>query len=173
MSSEVRDVQTVNSNGEPIQRLPFGLKIKPIKTHCDDRGNVFELYDARWDFHPDPLVFSYVYSVRPGVIKGWGLHKEHEDRYVLLYGELEVTFYDVRPDSPTYKQISQIILSEFDRKIINIPTYVWHACRNIGSKDAVVVNFPTIPYDHSNPDKYRLPLDNDEIPFKFKNPNGW
>jgi len=27
-----------------------------------------------------------------------------------------------------------------------------------------VVNFPTIPYDHSNPDTYRLALETDELP---------
>ncbi len=40
-----------------------------------------------------------------------------------------------------------------------IPRGVWHAERCIGGKDAMVVNFPTIQYDHTNPDKYRLPLD--------------
>ena len=45
-----------------------------------------------------------------------------------------------------------------------IPRGVWHAERNIGAADVAVVNFPTIPYDHTNPDKYRLPLDTDELP---------
>jgi dTDP-4-dehydrorhamnose 3,5-epimerase len=56
---------------------------------------------------------------------------------------------------------------------MNIPAGVWHADRNIGDKDAVVVNFPTIQYDHADPDKYRLPLDTDQIPHKFDNPRGW
>jgi dTDP-4-dehydrorhamnose 3,5-epimerase len=28
-------------------------------------------------------------------------------------------------------------------------------------------------YDHANPDKYRLPLDTDLIPYKFENSRGW
>jgi dTDP-4-dehydrorhamnose 3,5-epimerase len=36
-----------------------------------------------------------------------------------------------------------------------------------------VVNFPTRPYDHASPDKYRLPLDTDEIPYEFEDPRGW
>jgi len=55
---------------------------------------------------------------------------------------------------------------------VNVPKFVWHADRNIGTSDAVVINFPTIQYDHSNPDKYRLPLDTDLIPHKFDGP-GW
>lgn len=27
------------------------------------------------DWHPDPLVFSYLFTIRPGFVKGWGLHK--------------------------------------------------------------------------------------------------
>ena len=30
--------------------------------------------------------------------------------------------------------------------------------------DVRVVNFPSIPHDHLNPDKYRLPLGTDELP---------
>jgi dTDP-4-dehydrorhamnose 3,5-epimerase len=36
--------------------------------------------------------------------------------------------------------------------------------RNIGHVDVQVINFPTIAYEHENPDKYRLPLDTDELP---------
>ena len=32
---------------------------------------------------------------------------------------------------------------------------------------ATVVNFPTRPYLHEKPDKYRLPIDTPLIPFKF------
>ena len=48
--------------------------------------------------------------------------------------------------------------------LLVIPRGVWHAERNIGASDVVVVNFPTIPYDHASPDKYRLPLDTKELP---------
>ena len=48
--------------------------------------------------------------------------------------------------------------------LLVIPRGVWHAERNIGASDVVVVNFPTIAYDHASPDKYRLPLDTKELP---------
>ena len=31
----------------------------------------------------------------------------------------------------------------------------------------------TKPYDHANPDKYRLPLDTDQIPYRFEDVSGW
>ena len=131
------------------------------------------MFDPRWQWHTDPLVFVYTFTIRPGMIKGWGVHKEHEDRYFIQFGELEVVLYDDRPDSPTKGLVSKIYLSESQRRLMNIPAGVWHAERNIGSKDAVVVNFPTIQYDHANPDKYRLPLDTDQIPYKFDRLQGW
>ena len=38
---------------------------------------------------------------------------------------------------------------------MNIPAGICHANHNIGDKNAVVVNFPTRPYEHDNTDKYR------------------
>jgi dTDP-4-dehydrorhamnose 3,5-epimerase len=49
---------------------------------------------------------------------------------------------------------------------------VWHADHNIGTTDVIVVNFPTKPYEHANPDKYRLPLNTDLIPYSFGNVMG-
>lgn len=169
-----KDVQTTTDDGQPrYDDLPHGLRVRELPTHIDDRGQVFEIFDLRWEFHPRPLVFVYQFTVRPGVIKGWGLHKKHEDRYCLLYGEIEVIFYDPREDSPTYGQVSRLTASEYERKLFNIPIGVWHAVRNIGNKDAIVLNMPTIPYNHKDPDKYRLPLDTDQIPYRFDNPVGW
>jgi dTDP-4-dehydrorhamnose 3,5-epimerase len=101
------------------------------------------------------------------------LHREHEDRYTLLQGEMEMVLFDPRPDSSTCGEVCRLVLSEHHRCIINIPRNVWHADHNIGAKDALVVNFPTIPYDHSHPDKYRLPIDTDLIPHSFGDAKGW
>lgn len=173
MKGQKRDIQTVTSEGNPVDPLPHGVTFKEIPTHIDARGSVCELFDSRWDWHPDPLVFSYVFTIRPGMIKGWGMHMQHEDRYLLLQGEMEVVLYDGREDSPTKGLVSKVVLSEFNRRLMNIPAGIWHADHNIGQKEVLVVNFPTICYDHSNPDKYRLPLDTDQIPYSFEKPTGW
>jgi dTDP-4-dehydrorhamnose 3,5-epimerase len=173
MSAPVQDSQTVTPDGETTQLLPVGVTFHDVRTHVDDRGAVCEMFDPRWGWHQDPLVFVYTFSIRPGMIKGWGVHKRHEDRYFILFGEMEVVLYDDRPDSPTRGLVSKVVLSEYRRRLMNIPAGVWHADHNIGSKDTVVINFPTIQYDHTSPDKYRLPPDTDQIPYKFDNPRGW
>ena len=93
-------------------------------------------------------------------------------RYFILFGDMEVVLYDDRPDSSTRGLVSKVVMSELRRGLLNIPAGIWHADRNLGQKDAVMVNFPTQPYDHESPDKYRLPLENDYIPYRFEDPRG-
>jgi dTDP-4-dehydrorhamnose 3,5-epimerase len=163
----VRDGQTVTPDGLQLTGLPEGTVVRDLVTHADERGTVCELYDLRWGVSPDELVFAYLFTIRPGMAKGWGVHREHEDRYVFLSGELELALYDGREDSATAGREFRVVLSERHRRLITIPRGVWHAERNIGQVDVQVVNFPTIPYDHANPDKYRLPLDTDELPVRL------
>jgi dTDP-4-dehydrorhamnose 3,5-epimerase len=85
---------------------------------------------------------------------------------------MEVVLYDERPESSTRGRVFKLVMSEHRRRLLNIPAGIWHADRNIGQKDAVMINFPTRPYEHENPDKYRLPLDTDRIPHRFEDPRG-
>lgn len=162
-----RDRQMATPSGTLVRRLTAGVQMRRLPTQVDARGSVCELFDVRWAWHPDPLVFAYCFTIRPGVVKGWNLHREHEDRYALIQGEMNVVLFDPRPESPTCGEVCVLTLSERDRCLVNIPKNVWHADHNIGTSDVLVVNFPTTPYDHSNPDKYRLPLDTPLIEYSF------
>jgi dTDP-4-dehydrorhamnose 3,5-epimerase len=174
LKAAIKDIQTVASDGQSIASPIEGVRIHDLPpTHTDARGTVFEVLDPRWNWHPDPIVFAYCFTIRPGFVKGWNLHKLHEDRYCLLQGELALVMYDVRPGSPTCGKLSTVVLSEHNRRLVNVPKLVWHADHNIGTRDAVVVNFPTMAYDHADPDKYRLPLDTPLIPHSFAGARGW
>ncbi len=162
--SGVRNPQTVTANGDRVAPLPDGVVVKPVRTHVDSRGSVMELYDPRWGVHLDEMVYAYAFTVLPGRGKGWGMHLEHDDRYVLVRGRMEIVFYDAREDSPTHGLEARVTASEFERCVITVPTGVWHANRNIGETELIVINFPTTPYDHAVPDKYTLPLDTNQIP---------
>ena len=173
LEQATKDSQTVTADGTPTAKLLDGMSFRELPTHSDERGTVVELFDPRWNWHPDPLLFTYSFTIRPGFAKGWNLHKLHEDRYFILQGELELMLYDVRPDSRTCGQLCRVVLSEYNRRLVNVPKFVWHADHNIGTRDVVVINFPTMAYDHANPDKYRLPLDSPLIPYKFVGARGW
>lgn len=70
-------------------------------------------------------------------------------------------------------RVFKFVLSASRPRLMNIPKFVWHADYNFSSEEVRVINFPTIAYDHSNPDKYRLPLDTDLIPYDFGELKGW
>jgi dTDP-4-dehydrorhamnose 3,5-epimerase len=173
LAAAARDAQMVTPEGKPLRRLTEGVMIRDVPTHSDARGSLFEMFDPRWGWHPEPLVFVYCFSLRPGFAKGWNLHKEHEDRYIVMNGEMELVLYDPRPDSSTCGEVCSIVLSEHRRQVVNVPKFVWHADHNIGTTDVLVVNLPTRSYDHVNPDKYRLPLDTPLIPHRFERVQGW
>lgn len=167
LSAALSDKATVTPEGTSLRRLTHGVTIHKLITHTDERGTLTELFDPRWEFHSDPLVFAYTFTVRPNVVKGWSLHRRHEDRYAILQGEMELILFDPREESPTYGEVCCIVLSERDRCLVNVPINVWHADYNFGQRDVVIVNFPTIQYDHAGPDKWRLPIDTPMIPHKF------
>jgi dTDP-4-dehydrorhamnose 3,5-epimerase len=173
LAAAERQQQTVTGEGRPVAPLLDGVRRNSVATHVDERGFLVELFDPRWEWLDEPFAYAYVTTVRPGYAKGWGLHKEHTDRYFLLFGHLEVVLYDVRRESTTYGKISVVRLSEYDRGHLTIPAFVWHALRNVGDTDVVVINFPTIQFDHAHPDKYGLPLHNDVIPYSIGDTPGW
>ena len=162
-----RDCATVNPQGMPLGRLPDGVSVRELPRHIDKRGSVTELFDPQSGWHADPVLFAYMFTIRPNVVKGWNLHLEREVRYVVVGGEMELVFYDARPGSDTFGEVSKIALSGGKPTIVNVPAKIWYADHNIGSEDVVAVNFPTVPYDHSDPDRYHLPIDTALIPYTF------
>ncbi|MEO6349189.1 MAG: dTDP-4-dehydrorhamnose 3,5-epimerase family protein [Candidatus Limnocylindrales bacterium] len=173
LAAATKQRQTVHPDGVRVHDGLEGVIRTHVPTHVDERGWLVELFDPRAEQWTEPFAYAYATSVRPGYAKGWGLHKEHDDRYTLLFGHVEVLLYDVRPTSSTLGRLARYQLSEFDRGHLVIPAYVWHTMRNIGSTDVVVINFPTAAFDHRHPDKYSLPLNTDLIPFALGDTPGW
>ena len=167
MSEPIKDAASVRANGASRAPLPEGVSFHNVTTHVDDRGWVCEVYDPRWGWSDEPLRYIYATALRPGAIKAWAMHEKNEDRYFILLGEVQLVLYDARPNSATRGQVFTIYLSHYQRRLVNIPAGVWHGNRNVGHTEAVIIGCPTTFYDHDNPDKFRLPLDNDVIPFRF------
>jgi dTDP-4-dehydrorhamnose 3,5-epimerase len=92
---------------------------------------------------------------------------------LISQGQVKVVPYDSRPDSPTFGLVNEIYRTDLDRNLMVIPAFVFHAHRNIGTTDALFVSMPTRAYQHDDPDVYRLPIDSDEVPYRFDNRQGW
>ena len=163
----VGDVQTVTSAGEPVQEPIDGVRVRRARTHIDHRGDLCEVYDERWAFTPDPVPFVYFVTLRPGSVRGWVIHLEQDDRLFFASGAIKVALYDGREESPTVGRVNVFYFGDRDRALLRIPPGVYHAVKNVGHADAVFVNLPSRPYEHDAPDKYRVALDSDAIPYRM------
>jgi dTDP-4-dehydrorhamnose 3,5-epimerase len=168
-----KDSQLVTPDGQPVAPLIDGVVQRPAVTISDDRGTLTEIFRPEWNVHPAPLVMLYQFTIRPGKVKGWHLHRLHDDRMFLSQGSLRVVLYDDRSASPTYHRLNIIYRSDYHRDLLTIPAGVYHALQNIGTSDALLISMPTRVYDHADPDVYRLPLYNDYIPYHFDDLKGY
>ena len=166
-AAPLKEVQTVTPEGERIGPSIDGLVVRELRTLPDERGEVCEPYRSLWELGDEPVEHAYLATVRPGVVKGWVMHRSQADRIAILFGAMRWVWYDERPESPTTGNVVELTITERNRAIFVTPANVWHAVENVGEADAAFVNMPSQQYNHADPDKYRLPLDNDRIPFRF------
>jgi dTDP-4-dehydrorhamnose 3,5-epimerase len=162
-----KDVQTVDSAGKGLLGAVDGVEVVRLDPIVDGRGSLTPLLSLSDPFWREPVVYAYSVMVRPGVIKGWGMHRLQADRYFIPAGRLRVVLYDGRVDSPTFEHFQELWFSDESAGLVRIPPGVWHADHNWGASDAWLVNFPTRPYDPVDPDKYRIDPHGGEIPFDW------
>lgn len=159
-----RDSATVAPSGTSLAKVIEGVSTATPANHVDHRGRVFEVYSGPSEHWVEPLVYSYVFSIRVGQTKGWGLHEHKNDRYTLITGEVLTILFDARADSPTHGLVQRIHLSGEGTRQLVIPRGVWHMSINLGEAEAFLVNHPTQTYTHGAPDRLLLPWDTAEIP---------
>jgi dTDP-4-dehydrorhamnose 3,5-epimerase len=148
-----------------------GAKLIPLKTICDERGSLMEIL-RRDAPHFEKFGQAYVTTAYPGVVKGWHYHKVQTDRFCVLAGMMKVVLYDDRDNSPTRGRINEFFLGERQRALLVIPPLVLHGFKCIGVHEAMVLNIPTEPYDHANPDEYRVPPHENDIPYDWSRKDG-
>ena len=163
----VKDVQTVTSEGDSLQQMIDGVAVRRAQTQIDHRGDLCEIYDERWGFTDDPVPFVYMVTLRPGSVRGWVIHLEQDDRLFFGTGTVKVALYDGREGSPTESRVNVLYFGDRDRALLRIPAGVYHAVKNVGHVDAMFVNLPSRPYEHTDPDKYRVPIESSAIPYRM------
>jgi dTDP-4-dehydrorhamnose 3,5-epimerase len=168
----LKDSPTVDASGRKLSGDVAGVEVVDLPGHADGRGSLTPFLSLTEQFWREPVVYGYFITVRPGVIKGWGMHRLQADRYFVPAGRLRVVLYDGRVNSPSYEKFQQIWFSEESAGLVRIPPGVWHADQNWGDSDAVIVNFPTQPYDPDDPDKHRIEPHGGEIGFDWTTRDG-
>jgi dTDP-4-dehydrorhamnose 3,5-epimerase len=134
-ATPVRDEQTVTPAGERIATAIDGVLVRRAVTQTDERGSLCEIYDERWGFTDEALVYVYTVAIPPGQKRGWVVHAEQDDRMFISRGAVKVVLYDARPGSPTHERVQEIFSGEFDRTLLRIPAGVFHGMVNIGTTD--------------------------------------
>lgn len=147
-----------------------GVKIKKLIRHCDDRGYFTELLrdDEKLLKKFGQTSFTVTY---PGVIKAFHWHKKQDDLWFVSDGMAQVVLYDMRKDSPTYKQTQVIFAGDENPVLILIPVGVAHGYRVLGPKPVKLFYHTTESYDPKKPDEERIPFDDKEIGFDWATQN--
>jgi dTDP-4-dehydrorhamnose 3,5-epimerase len=162
------DLPTVDASGQRLTTEIDGVVYSRAVSHVDHRGSLTEAVNFDDGFWDEPVVYSYLFTINPGRIKGWGMHRKQADRYFVCRGDIRVVLYDGRVKSPTHEKFAQFHFSEGSRGRLLIPPGVWHADQNWGNTEAILMNFPTRPFNREQPDKYRIGPESNEIPFDFR-----
>jgi len=116
--------------------------IKDLVRHPDERGYFEEMIRKTDGFFAEGFGQVSHSHMNTAVVKAWHLHKTQIDWWYVARGKIKAAAYDMRPESKTYKELNEFILSdsEPDNKIIKIPAGVAHGLKVIeGPADLVYV----------------------------------
>ncbi|MCK4852386.1 MAG: dTDP-4-dehydrorhamnose 3,5-epimerase family protein [Candidatus Omnitrophica bacterium] len=144
-----------------------GVKLKKLKIIPDERGRLMEILRS------DDETFQkfgqvYMTTAYPGVVKAWHYHKIQTDNFTCVKGEMRLGLYDARRGSSTFGKAEEYRISLDDPLLVQIPPEVYHGFKCVSAEEALVINTVTEPYNHEDPDEYRLdPFEND-IPFDWR-----
>lgn len=127
-----------------MDSLPPGIFTWALKPYTDARGSLIELF--RSDTLPDGFVpeMGYISITHPGVSRGPHEHVEQADLFAFLDGEYEIRLWDAREGSCGWKLTMKV--GEANPVAFIVPPGVIHGYRNVGVRDAYVLNFPNALY---------------------------
>ena len=143
-----------------------GVRLNRLLTREDKRGDLTVLISDLNEVIA-PVPHAYLVTAAPGSIRAWVYHKRQSDRLACTNGSMRVVLYDLRPQSPTYRELNVIDVGGSNRVLLTIPPEVVHGVQNRGLTAATFLNMPTRAYDPAHPDKSRLPYNHPGIPYVF------
>lgn len=163
----IKDAATVHPDGSSTAIRIYGLDVRPAVHMVDPRGNLVEILNPLWQFHPDPLAFVYSIELSAGGRYGWYMNPEHDVQIFHSLGTVHWAFYDDRPTSSTYGMLSKLTFGEYNRSLFAIPKGVYFACVNLGAGRASMFSMPAVSRETADRNRVHLPFRNDLIPYDF------
>ncbi len=155
----------------PSTTMIDGVATKRLSVHADERGRLMEMLRA-----DDPLFarFGQVYltTAYPGVVKAWHYHERQVDHFVCVSGMMKVVLYDDRADSPTRGLVNEFFLGEHNPLLVRVPAGVVHGFKCVSEREGLMINVPTEPYRHDQPDEFRLDAHDPKVPYDWTRKDG-
>jgi dTDP-4-dehydrorhamnose 3,5-epimerase len=151
----------VDDEGELRKPLIDGLQFRPTRPVPHEDGHVTEVARADWDMVGGPIVQVHTTTTFPGRIRAWGLHQVSSDRLFVVDGLVKIAIYDGRKNSSTFGTVNEFTVSAKNPALLFIPSGLYHGWKNIGTTEAIIINMPTLLYNHDAPDALDLPWDSE------------
>ena len=141
-----------------------GVKVIPLRRVPDERGTIFHMLRTT---DPHFMQFGEIYfsTVRPGVVKGWHLHREMTLHYACVHGHAKLAIFDDRPASPTRGGLMEICIGPDSYNLVVIPPDTWNGFKGIGDEPALIANCCTHAHDPSR--SSRLDPFTNHIPYDW------
>ncbi|GAB4316769.1 MAG: dTDP-4-dehydrorhamnose 3,5-epimerase family protein [Candidatus Sumerlaeia bacterium] len=158
--------------GAKYKRLIDGVKYKALRLLPDERGRLMEM--LRSDDKEFFIKFgqAYMTTAYPGVVKAWHYHKHQIDNFIVVHGMMKVVLYDAREGSPSKGEVNEFFMGVHNPSILQIPNGVYHGFKCISETEAICVNLPTEVYNYAEPDEYRIPPHDNDIPYNWARQDG-
>ena len=116
-----------------------GIKITPLKTISDDRGNIKHMIKCT-----DPIFkkFGEIYFsvILPGKIKAWTKNSKTTVNYAVIEGNIKLVIYNG-------KESQVIYTGEKNYCLVTIPPGLWRGFMTIGRKKAIIADLMDKPYN--------------------------
>jgi dTDP-4-dehydrorhamnose 3,5-epimerase len=120
-------------------RMP-GVHLVPLKRFADARGWLTELFrhdELPGDFRP---AMSYLSVTHPGIARGPHEHVGQTDGFAFIDGAYDLYLWENRTGHEECAEVFR--LGSDAPTLVIVPPGVVHAYRNVGDRDAFVLNFP-------------------------------
>lgn len=172
LTGAFKDRQHVTSDWQKVDARIEGVITREVLHVPRDHGVITETFRPEWDPSGLPVVHVYQSRLFPAAIGAWSCHMKTTDRLFVNQGHLKIVLYDDRQASGTYRQLMELHVGDARPTFLVVPPGIWHGLQNLGTSDALVLNYPTNAYNYEDPDHYRLPYDSPEIPYVFRGTEG-
>lgn len=141
-----------------------GISLTPLKIISGDGGNVLHALKSFEDSFTE-FGEAYFSTVNHNIIKGWKKHTVMISNIIVPTGEIQFIFYDDRPESDSYKQFFEVILSTKNYQRLSVQPGIWMAFKGISHDLNLLLNISSVAHDPMECEL--LSLENDTIPNYF------